>query len=69
MSYPTFKFTRKTAVSVTRLDDVEPGLRLVEKFHPSGGPYADPSYSQEFGLRGSSLSRLDKTLVPKTPLK
>lgn len=43
---------RSTELLTTPLDDIAPGLRIVEKFHPSSEKFPDPSYEVIAGLKG-----------------
>lgn len=54
---------RGTEVFATRLDDLYPGLRLVDKLHPPMGPYWDPSYEMLAGIKGQP--GVKKTLQEK----
>lgn len=51
---------RSTEIFTTRLDDIEPDLRLVEKFHPIDKGYKDPSYQDLYGIKGTNLSWMNK---------
>ena len=50
----------------TPLDNVYPGLRIVDKFHPPGVNYPDPSHEQIAGIKGQS--GVVTTLIGKRPI-
>lgn len=43
---------KQTETVVTRIDEVYPGLRIIDKFHPPGNNYLDASYQQIVGIKG-----------------
>lgn len=50
---------RSTERFVTPMENIYPGLRIVEKFHPPSPKYADPSYEVIAGLKGGGFVKLD----------
>ncbi|MBL7148385.1 MAG: hypothetical protein ISS82_06165 [Nanoarchaeota archaeon] len=63
---PSFDVMRSTEVSRYGLDRVHPGLGIIDKYHPPGLGYPDPSFEEIAGIRGEPGSTA--SLIPKKPI-
>lgn len=54
-----------TETNVTRLDNISPGLRIIEKYHPPGNGYPDASAEIIAGIKNGGSVNLNK----KGPIK
>jgi len=60
-----FRPMKSTEKNVTRLDNIYPGLRIIEKYHPPGKGYPDASAELIAGIKKGGSVNLNK----KGPIK
>lgn len=63
----TFRPMKPTEVVSTNLDGIEPGLRIVEKYHKPTERYPDPSIQIIAGIKGQGGKQVG--LSDKDPIR